>query len=173
MSKIFGEARQLGYVVRDIESAMAHWTTALGVGPFFYFEKVGLRDYRYRGQPQPVELSIAIANSGDMQIELIQQRNDVPSGYLDHLKQYGECLHHISSWTTDFDGDLARILAAGHSILQDGRIGRNRLAYFDSAGSYPSTIFELYDVSGNAGRLNDEVRDAAKCWDGSTPIRRL
>jgi hypothetical protein len=36
MNRIFGAIRQSGYVVRDIEAALRHWTSVLGVGPFFY-----------------------------------------------------------------------------------------------------------------------------------------
>ncbi len=36
MSKFFGEIRQLGYVVPDIEAAMDYWSKTLGVGPWFY-----------------------------------------------------------------------------------------------------------------------------------------
>ena len=42
MSRIFGKVCQNGYVVRDIEAALAHWTRILGVGPFFYIERVPL-----------------------------------------------------------------------------------------------------------------------------------
>ena len=31
MSRIFGDVRQDGYVVEDIEAAMKHWTEVLGV----------------------------------------------------------------------------------------------------------------------------------------------
>src|SRR5262245_55969464 len=79
MSRFFGSIRQNGYVVRDIEAALKHWTTVLGVGPFFYFERVQIDDFRYRGQPSNAEFSIALANSGALQIELIQQRNNAPS----------------------------------------------------------------------------------------------
>lgn len=172
MSRIFGPVRQLGYVVRDIEAAMAHWSGTLGIGPFFLFEKVVIDDFQYRGTPQPIELSIALANDGDVQIELIEQKNDVPSAYRDHLAAQGQVLHHTSAWTTDFDGDMARILAAGHRVLQSGRIGDNRLAYFETQGDYPSTTMELYDITGRAGRLNDKVREAARDWDGRTAVIR-
>ena len=76
MSRVFGEIRQNGYVVRDVEAAMRHWSEVLGVGPFFYFERVPIEDFRYKGEPSPIEVSIALANSGALQIELIQQRND-------------------------------------------------------------------------------------------------
>ena len=36
MSMFFGEIRQLGYVVPDIEAAMDYWSRVLGVGPCFY-----------------------------------------------------------------------------------------------------------------------------------------
>jgi hypothetical protein len=79
MSRFFGEIRQAGYVVPDIEAAMRYWTDILGVGPFFYNERVPIRNYVYRGQSYEPHNSVALANSGPLQIELIQCRNDVPS----------------------------------------------------------------------------------------------
>ncbi len=35
MNRGFGSVRQNGYVVRDIEAALKHWTEVLAVGPFF------------------------------------------------------------------------------------------------------------------------------------------
>ena len=40
MSRFFGKVCQNGYVVRDIEAALTHWTEVLGVGPFFYIDRV-------------------------------------------------------------------------------------------------------------------------------------
>ena len=172
MSLLFGDVCQNGYVVRDIEAAMEHWRTTLGIGPFLLFRKVTIEDFTYRGVASPLELSIALANDGDMQIELIEQASDTPSGYRDHLGEHGQVLHHTSAWTTDFDGDMARILGAGHRVMQSGRIGDNRLAYFETQGAYPSTTMELYDVSGRATRLNERVRDLARDWDGQSPVIR-
>jgi Glyoxalase/Bleomycin resistance protein/Dioxygenase superfamily len=64
MSRIFGAITQNGYVVRDIEAAMRHWIDVLGVGPWFYVERAPIEDFQYRGKPSPVEVSIALANSG-------------------------------------------------------------------------------------------------------------
>ena len=79
MSRIFGAIRQNGYVVRDIQAALDHWINVIGVGPFFYFDQVKIDDFRYRGQPSEAAASIALANSGQLQIELIQPRNTAPS----------------------------------------------------------------------------------------------
>ena len=83
MSRLFGEIRQMGYVVRDIEDAMHHWIEVCGVGPWFYIDKLPMFDFYYRGQAGDPHLSIALANSGDVQVELIQQRDDTPTMYQD------------------------------------------------------------------------------------------
>ena len=44
MSRFLGEIRQAGYVVDDIEAAMDYWSRVLGVGPFFYKERVPIEN---------------------------------------------------------------------------------------------------------------------------------
>lgn len=84
MSRLFGPMRQIGIVVRDIEAAMRHWIEVCGIGPWFYAERLALTSYRYKGQDSAIpDLSIALANSGDVQLELIQQRCRTPSLYWD------------------------------------------------------------------------------------------
>ena len=80
--------RQIGFVVRDLDAAIGHWTRSIGVGPFVAFRALPFAsDYRYRGDPaEPPVVSIAIAMSGPLQVELIQQHNDARSGYLDFLR---------------------------------------------------------------------------------------
>ncbi len=178
MSRIFGTVRQNGYVVRDIESALSHWTQVLGVGPFFYFERVPIVDFRYRGEPSPLEVSIALANSGPLQIELIQQRNDAPSMYRDFLASGREGVQHVAYWTHDFDADMKRLTEAGYEVGQSGRIGEGgRFVYFDtenSAGTaHPGTVVELSEISGPKGRFFERVAAAAETWDGSEPVRSL
>jgi Glyoxalase/Bleomycin resistance protein/Dioxygenase superfamily len=79
MSRLFGPMRQVGIVVRDIEKSMRHWVEVCGVGPWFYAEQLPLDEFRYKGRRYDLKVSIALANSGEVQLELIQQRNDAPS----------------------------------------------------------------------------------------------
>jgi len=120
MSALFGKVCQNGYVVRDISSAMKFWTEVLRVGPFFYIPQVKSDWFRYRGTDSAVEMSIALANSGDLQIELIQQRNDAPSMYLDFLREHGEGLQHMSYWSTDYQALYDRAIAAGFVVGHEG-----------------------------------------------------
>ena len=68
MSRLLGPVRQNGYVVHDIEAAMRHWTEVLGVGPFYYIEHVPVEHFTYKGEASDLQLSIALANSGGLQI---------------------------------------------------------------------------------------------------------
>ncbi len=171
MSRFLGEIRQLGYVVDDIESAMAHWYGVMGVGPWFYNPKVPIRDYRYDGKSYEVHNSVALANSGFVQIELIQTRDDTPSMYRDFKRAGHRGLQHVAYWTQDYDADLARMQAEGFRVRMSGEVGANgRFCYFDRE-AHPGTVIELSEVVGPKGRLFDLIRSAARNWDGSEPVR--
>lgn len=175
MSRFFGGARQVGFVVHDIEQAMAHWHRVLGVGPWYYKEEVGTTEFRYHGRPSELpKISIALANSGDLQIELIQQRNDAPSLYLDSLKRSGEGAQHVAYWTDDrFDEWTQRLLDAGYVEGHAGRMGqRGRFAYFVHA-DLPSGMIEISEMSGGKGEYFKLIAAAARDWDGSDPVRAI
>jgi hypothetical protein len=171
VSRLFGQIRQNGYVVRDIEAALHHWTGTLGIGPFFYFERVPIEDFRYRGESSPLEVSIALANSGALQIELIQQRNDAPSMYRDFLAAGREGLQHVAFWTEDFGPALARWQNDGYVVGQSGNVGEaGRFVYFETE-THPGTVIELSEISGAKGRFFRHIAAAAADWDGEEPVR--
>jgi len=172
VSRIFGKVCQNGYVVRDIDAAMKHWTEVLGVGPFYYIERVKMDWFRYRGEASDAEVSIALANSGDLQIELIQQRNDAPSMYRDFLSSCREGLQHMSHWTRNYQADFDRFISLGFKIGQEGQIGGpdGRFVYFDTE-THPGTVIEVSDISGSKGAFFERIRQAAANWDGTRAIR--
>lgn len=171
MSRLLGEIRQLGYVVPDIEAAMDHWSRVLGVGPFFYNPQVPIENYKYDGQSYEVENSVALANSGFIQVELIQTRNDAPSMYRDFVQAGNWGLQHVAYWTTDFDVDLARMQGQGFRVKMEGCVGQNgRFVYFDRE-AHPGTVIELSEVLGPKGAMFDAIRAAGQNWDGSDPVR--
>jgi hypothetical protein len=171
MSRFLGEIRQLGYVVPDIEAAMDYWSRTLGVGPWFYNPKVPIQNYRYRGESHAPHNSVALANSGFVQVELIQTRNDVPSMYRDFLQAGRTGLQHVAYWTSDYDADLDRLQRQGFKPVMSGEVGeRGRFVYFDTE-YHPGTVIELSEVAGPKGRMFDLIRNAAEGWDGSEPVR--
>ena len=173
MSRIFGEIAQLGYVVRDIRASMDRWG-GVGVGPWFYIDRVKTDYFRHRGVDSPLEMSVAIANSGAMQIELIQQRNDAPSMYKEFLSRGREGLQHVAYWTKNYQALYERALELGYAVGQEGCIGGplGRFAYLDTEHD-PGTVIEISDVSGPKGELFAFVRRMAEGWDGTDPIREV
>ena len=173
MSRIFGSINQIGYVVRDIHAAMEHWVRH-GVGPWFYIENVTTDYFRYRGKDSDLKMSVALANSGNVQLELIQQRNDAPSVYKDFLDAGREGAQHIAYWSTDYQGLYDRALGDGFTVAQEGSIGgeQGRFAYLDTEFDQ-GTVIEISDISGPKGQMFGYVREVAANWDGTEPIRVL
>jgi hypothetical protein len=132
MSRLFGPMRQVGIVVRDIDKAMRHWVEVCGVGPWFYAEQLPMDEFRYKGRRYDIKVSIALANSGNVQLELIQQRCDSPSLYRDFLAAGHEGMQHWSSWPVDYHAVRERALRTGWQI---GRRATRRAA--------PSSIFSM------------------------------
>ncbi len=172
MSRFFGEIRQVAYIVPDIEAAMAHWSRVMGVGPWFYNPRVPIRNYHFRGQSYEPHNSVALANAGALQIELLQPRNEVPSMYRDFLQAGHRGVQHVAYWTEHFDADLARAQAAGFKVCMGGEVGDNgRFVYFDDASGLPGTTIELSEVAGPKGRMFSLIREAANGWMGDNPVR--
>jgi glyoxalase/bleomycin resistance protein/dioxygenase superfamily protein len=169
-----GPIRQNGYVVTDMEAALHHWTTVLGVGPFYLIETVALDWFRCRSSEEPPVMSIALANSGPLQIELICQHDETPSMFREFLADGPEGLQHIAYWSTRFQADHDRLVGAGYEPTQEGQIGGpdGRFAYFASAGPR-GTVLELSDVSGAKGKFFEHIREASEGWDGSRPVRTV
>ena len=176
MSRIFGPIRQMAYVVRDIAPAMRHWIDVMGVGPFFYLEGHTAPNSTYRGKPSSPTLSIAFAQCGSMQIELLQPLNDAPSLLTDFIKAGREGLQHVAFWTTSFDADIERYQKLGYKLVQTGGMAgpNNGNAFFEAEG-YPAVAhaIEISDISGSKGQMFRRIAEAAEGWDGRDPIRKL
>ncbi len=167
-----GPIRQNGYVVEDMDAALHHWTTVLGVGPFYYVESVSLDWFRHRDSLAKPELSIALANSGSLQIELICQRDDTPSMFREFLAEGPEGLQHVAFWSTTYQADHDRLVERGYEPTQEGQIGGpdGRFTYFGSNGPR-GTVLELSDISGAKGEFFAHIRKVSERWDGNRPIR--
>jgi catechol 2,3-dioxygenase-like lactoylglutathione lyase family enzyme len=172
MSLRFGAMRQLGYVVRDMRAALRYWTETMQVGPFFLIDVAPVLEFTYMGRPSDARISIALAQSGPMQVELIQPLDDRPSMYRDFLGARHEGLHHLAYWSRDFDIDMDRYRAAGFVVGQSGQTGGpdGRFVYF-TAEQHPGTVVELSEISGPKGEFFERIAAAAADWDGQNPVR--
>jgi catechol 2,3-dioxygenase-like lactoylglutathione lyase family enzyme len=179
MSRFFGEMRQIAFVVRDLGHALRYWTETLGVGPFFLIRDFVPEDYRYWGKPAPApRITIALGNSGDIQVELIQQHDDHPSAYRDFLLAGREGCQHVSSWVTrvEYDQTMASLRARGVTPAHEGAAPRSgiRFVYFATDSIPGGLLYEMAEVK--EPPLYDmmmRIREAARSWDGTDPIREF
>ena len=172
MSRRFGQLRQLGYVVRDIEAAMEHWGKLFDVGPWFYVDPLPVGEFRYYGEASDPHLSIAITYSGATQLELIQQRNDAPTMYRDFLAAGHEGLQHVCYFPEAYDEMLARALADGYVVGQQGSSNRGPFVYLATEG-HPGTVVELAAYTAVRRRQFEAIHEVCEAWDGSDPIRTV
>lgn len=166
-----GSIRQVGFVVTDLDKSLQSWL-ALGVGPW-YVIRGQQQTALYRGTPCEVTLTIAFANSGDMQIEVIQQENDTPSIYTEFLAAQGEGFNQFAYWATNFDDTVRSLEDAGWPVVWSGGEDNGvRYAYVAPSGG-PAAIIEIIELSEATTGLAELVRAAADGWDGTHPIRNL
>lgn len=166
-----GPVMQIAFVPDDFDAALDHWTRVMGVGPFFLIENIRLDRMRYLGTPSDCVFTIALAYWGDVQVELIRQENGAPSIYRD--RRNGGAMHHVCVLTDDIDAARATAEAAGARLLVEAKVGADgAVIYVDSAG-YPGGIVEILQPASGSDGLFAMIRDAARDWDGTNPVRRL
>ncbi len=166
----FGRIMQNGFVVHDWREAAMHWVDQLGVGPFFVMEHIQFDVCRFRGEPIEIDMSVAIAYTGDYQIELVQQHNDAPSIYREFLSTYAPGLQHVGTLVED----LGQALEANQlcdRVIQDGQTATGqRFAYVDTE-HHNGTMLELIETNAAMHKAFAHMRRAAADWDGDRPIR--
>lgn len=169
-----GPVRQVAYVVHDIRAAMAHWVETMGVGPFFFFEEAPVLDFRFHGKPCDARLAVAFANTGPLQIELVQPLDNCPSVFRLFLDSGREGQQHLAYWTQELDHWVECARNAGLPIVHTGYTGApdGRFAYVDTRG-LNGTMLEISEVQGRKAQFFEEVARAAADWDGTDPVRHM
>jgi methylmalonyl-CoA/ethylmalonyl-CoA epimerase len=169
----FGPIVQNAFVVRDLEIAVAHWSASVGVGPFYLLDHIQYGDVFFRGTPLTMDMSVAIAQWGDIQIELIQQHDTAASIYTEFLARHGEGLQHLGVMTQSLDEHLERLRPLGIKPVQWGATANGmRFAYIDT-DKQAGGMIELIESGPAVEAFFAKVRRAADDWDGSRPLRRL
>jgi hypothetical protein len=163
---------QLAWVVNDLEEAARRFNRIYGCGPFLMNRHIKLGDPRYRGQPMRTDFSTALAQAGDVQIELIVQHDDTPSVYRDLHAAGSEGFHHVAMIVPDVAAEVERYRALGFEVGFTGRFGNAEFAYVDTAPALGHMTEILPDNAMLRGFFAT-VRRAAEAWDGVEVIREL
>jgi hypothetical protein len=121
-----------------------------------------------------MDFTLAVAYSGSMMLELIQQNDDRSSAYKDVVAIHGYGFHHLAIPSYNYDEDLARYGSLGFAIANEGAAppdhGGGRAAYVDTTARLPGMI-ELMEIVPNLTAILTELEATASNWDGTEPVR--
>jgi hypothetical protein len=112
---------QIGIVVPDIGKAVSYYSKFLNIKPWFR-SKTTSNDAAFEGESFSIELDIALAFSGGIEIELIKMLTNRECIYSDIMNKQGGGLHHIGIMVRGFDKKLDQMKAAGIGVIQSGVI---------------------------------------------------
>ena len=168
-----GPIMQLAWLPEDFDAAVQHWTQTMGVGPFFLLENIALQDMTYRGEPSEAVFSLALAYWGDVQVELIRNENDAPSIY---NGEHGvrDRLHHVCLLSDDIAAARQTCLERGAQVLLEAKVGEDgAVIYVDPRPGEAGHLVEILKPQSGTLEVFAMMREAARNWDGSDPVRRL
>jgi hypothetical protein len=165
---------QTSFVVKNVYESAQGFLDLYGIGPWFVFEHLPMKELKYKGSLASTDFTLAVAFSGTLMIELVQQNDDTPSAYKDLVDKRGYGFHHFAVQSHDYESDLARYRKLGFIVANEGTSpdahGGGRAAYVDTTTRLPG-MTEVMEV---VPELVDALREfelAAANWDGTDPIR--
>jgi methylmalonyl-CoA/ethylmalonyl-CoA epimerase len=127
----FTKVIQVGIVVKDLDQTIAR-LEMLGIGPFQRRSLPAGRREWFRDQPMDASPRIAMANIGEMPIELIEPAPGVPSPHREFLETKGEGIQHIACAVDDVEKHSQRLKEQGCEVLLRAHFpGGGGVAYMD------------------------------------------
>lgn len=171
---VIGPFTQLGFVVRDLDAAVSHWTGALGVGAFLFLDKGTGRPpgpSYFRGRETRPEVRLAFAFIGDVQLELIEQVNDAPSPYLEFLASGREGLQHLGYWVENHASSCCAVEAADYvpEFIIPIAGQESPIIYYRS----PALVGPMLEIVPPRWRsARAAVKSKLESWTGGDPLIR-
>lgn len=170
-----GPIIQMCWAVESISVAVPQWVQSVGAGPFFLAAHIPFGNLTYRGRPATLDQSSAVGQWGGVQLELLEQHCDSPSGVLETRAAGQTGLQHVTWMAADLDAETQRMRALGFDEVMTATLpvmGDMRIAWFDTRPLL-GCMAEVYEESDLMRRFYRRVARAADGWDGTEPLRPL
>ena len=162
----FGPVKQLGYLVEDIETAVSAWMEHAGVGPWLVIKNITL-DCIYRGEKTAPLIDIALAYNGDIQIELIQQKNAQASPYRKYFEEKRFGIHHTAHLCNNINADVDRAVEQGLGIVCDIKMfDGSRYVYLQNPALGNEVFVEFIENTSMMKEMFRSGIENAANWDG-------
>jgi methylmalonyl-CoA/ethylmalonyl-CoA epimerase len=143
-----GTLFQIGYVVPNLDAALAHLNNKLGAPRFMVLREIVVENGWFRGSSAPINHSMAFGYVGDMQFEIIENvaGKSTYSEFLDRVPEGG--VHHLGYAVEDYNAATADLLSRGYRAVQRGTFGDTKFGYFET-GDEPGTLTEIVYLDAN------------------------
>ena len=131
---------QIGFVVKDLEQSIAFYKPLFG--DFRTLDAFDI-EWEYRGRPEVSSIKVAFAQSGDVEIELIEWvSGETP--HKEFLDAGREGLHHVRFLVEDIDEKVREAAVLGYASIWHKRFGPGlAAAYLEREGD--PLLVELYE----------------------------
>ncbi|MGW4340556.1 VOC family protein [Rhodococcus koreensis] len=155
------------YVVTDLEKACARMHAMFGIGPFVGGAETVLTEHRYRSKPAPpIRFRGVFAQSGDLNIELVEVLSTGPSAFHDMFERGQQGFHHTAVFCEDYELQRDAWVAAGFEVASEFTSHvAGRVCYIDTRNPLGHMV-ELYPPSADLRALYAQVRQMSARWDG-------
>lgn len=142
-----GTLFQIGYVVPNLDAALAHLNTKLGAPRFMVLRDIVVENGWFRGAPATINHSMAFGYVGDLQYEVIEPvaGTSTYSEFLERVPAGG--VHHLGFAVEDYAA-AADLLGRGYRLVQRGTFGDTKFGYFETSDD-PGTITEIVYLDAN------------------------
>lgn len=167
-----GPVFQYAYLVDDLGTAAHGWARTVGAGPFFVAPHHRAQRFTYRGTEVEADVSYAFGYSGNTQIQLIQQHDDLPSIYRDSYPSGPDAggFHHVALLVDDYDGERQRLLDAGFELVCELWANDIVACYFDTRAT-TGAMTELHIRTPRIDATFGRWQKTHECWDGTEVLR--
>jgi methylmalonyl-CoA/ethylmalonyl-CoA epimerase len=124
---------QVGFVVRDIERAIAAFSRLLGAPEpeIIVTDPYESARTQYRGEPTEARAKLAFFPMGPVSLEFIEPVGG-PSTWQEFLDEHGPGIHHIALMAKGTDQVVASLCQKGASLAQGGYYTGGRYTYLDT-----------------------------------------
>jgi methylmalonyl-CoA/ethylmalonyl-CoA epimerase len=126
----------IGIAVADLESAIKTWETLLQT-PCYKRETI-----------ESEQVETAFFSTGESKVELLGA-SPPDSVIQKHIEKRGQGLHHVAFEVTDIHAEIARLKAAGYTVLNETpkRGADNKLIAFLHPKEHTGVLVELCQTS--------------------------
>ena len=153
---------QICWVVKDIAAAEKFFVETIGIKKFMHFESLKAEETEgtYLGKPGNWEFKLYIANSGDVQIELIQHVAG-DSMFKEFLQQHGNAVQHVAYWLDNSEISTKQPAVSeseGYPMIQSLKLPIVRVGYFDTRPAI-GVVTELIGANEEGHKFRQALKD--------------